>query len=225
MAQERLVELLVRVKTCRRGTGKVEYSREDGRTLWDGGDRVEHADAASRAEKYSFYVTLHHFGGEAAGCIGQHVALAPRDIVKFCGGEEHRYRLRRGRGAGEHLSVYVYNPSVNANGPLRFEVSTTDAAQRTGPFCVCVEEDTCPAVAKFGVESMQEAHATVLRRLEHEYQIVLRIEFVGEGEREQTRGCLRCCDVRVDLARDARVPMFGHRRWYCTHCFELRHWV
>jgi len=176
---EPLFELLVRVKTCRRGAAKVEYSREDGRTLWDGGDRVEHADAGSGAAKYSFYVTLHHFGGEAAGIIGQHVALAPADIVKFCGGEEHRYRLRRGRGAGEHLSVYVYNPAVHANGPLRFEVSTTDAVQQTGAFCVCVEEDTCPAVATFGCASMQDGHATVLRRLEHEYQVVLRIEFVG----------------------------------------------
>jgi hypothetical protein len=198
----------------------VAYSREDGRTLWDGGDRVEHAEGP---EKYSFYVTLHHFGGAAAGCIGQHVALAPRDIVKFCGGEEHRYRLRRGRGAGEHLSVYVYNPSVNANGPLRFEVSTTDAVHKSEPFCVCVEEDTCPAVVKFGVESMQAAHATVLRRLEHEYQIVLRIEFVGEAGART--GCQQCCDLRVDFARDRSVPMFGHRRWYCTHCFELRHWV
>jgi hypothetical protein len=143
--------------------------------------------------------------------------------VKFCGGEEHRYRLRRGRGAGEHLSVYVYNPSVHANGPLRFEVSTTDAVQQTGPFCVCVEEDTCPAVATFGRASMQDGHATVLRRLEHEYQVVLRIEFVGEVEREaQARGCLQYCDLRVDLARGTGT---GRRRWHCTHCFELRHWV
>ena len=53
--EERLVELLVRVVACRRGAHKVEYSREDGRTLWDGGDRVEHADGA---KKYGFYVTL-----------------------------------------------------------------------------------------------------------------------------------------------------------------------
>ena len=75
---EPLFELLVRVRTCRRGAGKGAYSREDGRTLWDGGDRVEHADAGAGGEQYSFYVTLHHFGGEAAGRIGQHVALAPR---------------------------------------------------------------------------------------------------------------------------------------------------
>jgi hypothetical protein len=118
-ADERLVELLVRVRACRRTAHKVEYSREDERTLWDGGDRVEHAEGA---KQYGFYVTLHHFNGEI---IGQHVALAPADVVKFCGGEKHVYRLRRGSGPREHLSVYVYNPSVNANGPLRFEVRTT----------------------------------------------------------------------------------------------------
>ncbi len=85
---EPLFELLVRVKTCRRGAGKVAYSREDGRTLWDGGDRVDHADGP---EKYSFYVTLHHFGGEAAGCIGQHVALAPRRGGGRRGGRRNYY--------------------------------------------------------------------------------------------------------------------------------------
>jgi hypothetical protein len=220
---ERLTEVVVRVVACRRGAAKVAYSREDGRTLWDGGDRVEHAEGA---EQYGFYVTLHHFGGEAAGIIGQHVALAPADIVRFSGGEEHRYRLRRGRGAGEHLSVYVYNPSVCANGPLRFEVSTTDAVQSTGPFCVSVEEDTCPAVVKFGRASMQADHRTVLRRLEHEYQVVLRIEFVGEAERVP-RGCLQCCDLRLDVLGGPRRAGLGRgsRRWHCTHCFELRHWV
>jgi len=178
--EELLLQLLVRVHACRRGAQKVEYSREDGRTLWDGGDRVEY-------KKYSFYVTLHHFSGEDGDGIGQHVALAPADVVKFCGGEEHRYRLRRGRGATEHLSVYVYNPSVNANGPLWFEVSTTDAVQKTGPFCVCVEEDTCPAVVKFGRAGMQREHTTHLRRLEHAYEVVLKIEFVGETHR-----CLDC---------------------------------
>ena len=143
----RLVELLVRVVACRRGAHKVEYSREDGRTLWDGGDRVEHADAGAGGEntackKYSFYVTLHHFSGEGGDGIGRHVALAPADIVHFAGGEQHVYRLRKGSGASEHLSVYVYNPSVNGNGPLKFEVRTTDATQRQGPFCVCVTEDT-----------------------------------------------------------------------------------
>jgi hypothetical protein len=201
----------------------VAYSREDGRTLWDGGDRVEHADAGAGGKEYGFYVTLHHFSGEDGDGIGRHVALAPGRVVHFAGGEEHRFRLRRGRGAGEHLSVYVYNPAVNANGPLRFEVSTTDAVQKSGPFCVCVEEDTCPAVVRFERASMQAGHRTVLRRLEHEYQVVLRIEFVGEAGARP--GCAQCCDLRVDLARDARVPLGGRRRWYCTHCFELRHWV
>ena len=59
--EELLFDLLVRVRACRRHAQKVEYSREDERTLWDGGDRVEHADGAG---KYSFYVTLHHFSGE-----------------------------------------------------------------------------------------------------------------------------------------------------------------
>ena len=99
---------------------RVEYSREDERTLWDRGDRVEDADAGAGGKKYSFYVTLHHFSGEGGDGIGRHVALAPADIVHFAGGEQHVYRLRKGSGASEHLSVYVYNPSVNANGPLRF---------------------------------------------------------------------------------------------------------
>ena len=99
---------------------------------------------------------------------------------KFDGGEEHRYRLRRGAGASEHLSVYVFNPAVNANGPMRFEVCTTDATH-TDAFCVEVEEDACPAVVKFGCAGMQVAQQTVLRRLEHAYEIVLKIEFVGEA--------------------------------------------
>ena len=187
---------------------------------------MEHADAGVGGKEYGFYVTLHHFSGEDGDGIGRHVALAPGRVVHFAGGEEHRFRLRRGRGAGEHLSVYVYNPVVNANGPLRFEVSTTDAAQKNGPFCVCVEEDTCPAVVRFGRASMQADHRTVLRRLEHEYQVVLRIEFVGEAERVP-RGCLQCCDLRLDVFRGPRRAGLGRgsRRWHCTHCFELRHWV
>jgi len=172
--EERLVGLLVRVRACRRDAAKVEYSREDGRTLWDGGDRVEY-------QEQSFYVTLHHFSGEDGDGIGQHVALAPADVVKFRGGEEHRYRLRRGRGEREHVSVYVYNPSVNGNGPLNFEVSTTDAvnAEQARALCVRVDEDTCPAVVRFGRASMQREHTTALRRLEHAYRVVLRIEFVN----------------------------------------------
>ena len=194
--EELLVDLLVRVHACRRDAQKVEYSREDERTLWNGGDRVEHAGAAGGKE-YSFYVTLHHFNGEASGKIGQHVALAPADVVKFCGGEEHRYRLRCGRGASEHLSVYVYNPSVNRNGPLKFEVRTTDAVQRQGPWSVCVEEDTCPAVVKFGRASMQVGHETHLRRLEHAYEVVLKIEFVGETQAERRpHRCVQCCELR-----------------------------
>ena len=211
---ERLVELLVRVVASRRGAHKVEYSREDGRTLWDGGDRVEY-------EKYGFYVTLHHFSGEGGDGIGRHVALACDDIRKFAGGEKHVYRLRRGSGPREHLSVHVYNPSVNQNGPLQFEVSTTDATQRQRPLCVQVEEDTCPTVARFGCASMQVGHETVLRRLEHEYQVVLKIGFFGEAQRApRTSHCLQCCDLRVDVFGDTR-----RKRWFCTHCFELRHRV
>ena len=220
--EQRLVELLVRVVACRRGRQRVEYSREDERTLWDRGDRVEHADAGG-GKRYSFYVTLHHFSGESGEGIGRHAALAPADVVHFAGGEKHVYRLRRGSGASEHLSVYVYNPSVNANGPLKFEVRTTDALQRQAPFCVEVAEDTCPTVARFGCASMQVGHETVMRRLEHEYQIVLEIGFFGETQRApRTQRCLQCCDLRLDLCRGAsRAP----RRWFCTHCFELRHWV
>jgi hypothetical protein len=219
--EELLLQLLVRVHACRRGAQKVEYSREDGRTLWDGGDRVEY-------KKYSFYVTLHHFSGEAGDGIGQHVAVAPADVAKFCGGEKHVYRLRRGSGAREHLSVYVYNPAVNANGPLRFEVRTTDAVQRTESRCVEVAEDTCPTVLRFGCASMQTGHETVLRRLEHEYQIVLEIGFFGESQRAaRTPRCTQCCDLRLDLFGEARRGGVARatRRWYCTHCFELRHWV
>jgi hypothetical protein len=215
--EERLVELLVRVVACRRGAHRVEYSREDGRTLWDAGDRVEY-------EKYGFYVTLHHFSGERGDGIGRHVALACDDIRKFAGGEKHVYRLRRGSGPREHLSVYVYNPAVNANGPLKFEVRTTDAVQRTESRCVEVEEDACPTVLRFGCASMQTGHETVLQRLEDEYQIVLEIGFFGETQRAQraprTSHCLQCCDLRVDVFGDRR-----RKRWYCTHCFELRHRV
>ncbi len=94
--------------------------------------------------------------------------------------------------------MYVYNPSVNANGPLRFEVSTTDAAQRTGPFCVSVEEDTCPAVVKFRRESIQEAHATVLRRLEHE------VSGICQGLEAGEQVCIQW------LHRVATVPVEGH---------------
>ena len=171
--EELLLQLLVRVHASRREAHKVEYSREDGRTLWDGGDRVEY-------KKYSFYVTLHHFSGEDGDGIGQHVALACDDIHKFAGGEEHVYRLRRGRGKHEHLSVYVFNPAVNANGTLRFEVCTTDATH-TDAFCVEVAEDTCPAVVKFDCAGMHVGQQTVLRRVEHAYEIVLKIELVGDA--------------------------------------------
>jgi hypothetical protein len=107
--EERLVDLLVRVVACRRGAHKVEYSREDGRTLWDGGDRVEHADAGAGGKEYSFYVTLHHFSGEGGDGIGRHVALACDDIRKFAGGERHVYRLRRGAG------VYPEHDLISSN--------------------------------------------------------------------------------------------------------------
>jgi hypothetical protein len=172
---DQLVELLVRVLSCRRRVHRVEYSREDERTLWDGGDRVEY-------RKYSFYVTLHHFNGEI---IGQHVA--PAAVAAVDGGEEHVYRLRRGSGAREHLSVYVYNPGVNANGVLNFEVRTTDAVQRDGPRCVEVAVDTCPTVMRFGCASMQTGHTTVLKRVEDGFRIVLWIEFFGESQRRACR--------------------------------------
>jgi hypothetical protein len=75
---------------------------------------------------------------------------------------------------------------------------------------------------------MQTGHETVLRRLEHEYQIVLQIGFFGESQRvPRTPRCVQCCDLRVDLMQGASVAPVARakRRWYCTHCFELRHWV
>ena len=226
---ERLVALLVRVVAGRRGAHKVEYSREDGRTLWDGGDRVEHVDAGAGGKRYSFYVTLHHFSGEGGDGIGRHVALACGDIRKFAGGEEHVYRLRRGSGTREHLSLYVYNPSVNANGPLKFEVRTTDATQRQGPRCVEVAEDTCPTVLRFGCANMQVGHETVLRRLEHEYKVVLKIGFFGETQRaERARPCMHCSGARLDCFRKRREGVVrgaeagAARRWLCPHCRELR---
>jgi hypothetical protein len=81
-------------------------------------------------------------------------------------------------------------------------------------------------VLKFGRASMQATHETVLRRLEHEYRIVLRIEFVDEAQRvAPARGCARCCDVRVDLFGDASGGRAATRRWYCTHCLEVQHSV
>jgi hypothetical protein len=68
---------------------------------------------------------------------------------------------------------------------------------------------------------------TVLRRLEHEYQIVLQIGFFGESQRVPRTRCLQCCELRLDLMQGASGAPGGRakRRWYCTHCFELRHWV
>jgi hypothetical protein len=75
---------------------------------------------------------------------------------------------------------------------------------------------------------MQTGHETVLRRLEHEYQIVLQIGFFGESQRvPRTPRCMQCCELRLDLFGEARRGGVDRakRRWYCTHCFELRHWV
>ena len=157
------------------------------------------------------------------------VALAPADVVKFCGGEKHVYRLRRGSGPREHLSVYVYNPAVNANGALKFEVRTTDAVQRVEPRCVEVAEDTCPTVLRFGCASMQTEHETVLRRVEDGFEVVLKIGFFGETQRAQTakpraRQCMQCCGARLDCFRKRRhgADAGAARRWFCPHCCELR---
>jgi hypothetical protein len=100
-----------------------------------------------------------------------------------------------------------------------------------------VAEDTCPTVLRFGCASMQVGHETVLRRLEHEYRVVLKIGFFGEGPTAQTaqtvpecraprRPCMQCSGARLDCFRKRRHGAEGAaRRWYCTHCFELRHWV
>ena len=168
-----LEELLMRLEMCK--AEPIEYSVQRQLTLWDCYDRVEEA-------KFSFYVTLRHFSGEF---MGKHVGLRPRDIVKFARGEEHTYRLETGgSGAGgDHMSVYVYNPGVNGNGTLSFEVQTTEEKGTIPAAIACVAPDTCPAVVKLqGVSiARQGGNVTVLKNTEHDYEIRLCILMVGGG--------------------------------------------
>jgi hypothetical protein len=153
-----LAELLMRLDMCK--AEAVEYSVERQLTLWDCRDRVE-------AKTFSFYVTLRHFSGEF---MGKHVGLREGDIAKFERGEEHTYRLPAGACgvAGQHMSVYVYNPGVNGNGTLSFAVETTDARASLPAAVACVAPDTCPAVVQ-----LHDANVTVLRNKEHDYEIRL----------------------------------------------------
>ena len=166
-ALEKLKGLLLKVEMRR--TAAVEYSPESAWTLWDGGDRVE-----ERTRR--FYVTLLHFDGDL---IGRHVGLSG-DVERLEDewGERRTYRLPAGAGAGEHLSVYVYNPAVCANGTLPINISTTDE-QSAGPFqSASVAPDTCETVFTFGVESMQKGHVTHLVNRDDNYLVELRILYV-----------------------------------------------
>ena len=166
-ALEKLKGLLLKVEMRR--TAAVEYSPESAWTLWDGGDRVE-----ERTRR--FYVTLRHFDGDL---IGRHVGLSG-DVERLEDewGERRTYRLPAGAGAGEHLSVYVYNPAVCANGTLPINISTTDE-QSAGPFqAASVAPDTCEAVFTFGVQSMQKGHVTRLVNRDDNYLVELRILYV-----------------------------------------------
>jgi hypothetical protein len=158
---EKLAALLLIVEM--RQTEPVEYSVERGAVLWDGGDRVE-----ERAR--TFYVSLRHFSGEI---IGRHVGLSGA-VLRSARGETRTYRLRKGAGtsAGEHLSLYVYNPGVNRNGALSFAMCGRDKCEREG---VCVAPDTCPAVAKWECAGMPRGLETELVNTEDGYVIKVRI--------------------------------------------------
>ena len=149
----------------------VEYSVQEQKTLWDGGDRVEERTRM-------FYVTLRHFNGEV---IGRHVGLIG-DVEKLEDewGERRTYRLSAGTGEDEHLSVYVYNPAVCGNGTLPINVSTTDEGCAVRTKTVCVEADDCQAVFKFGCQSMQKGHVTRLINGDDNYLVELRI-LIGGG--------------------------------------------
>ena len=76
--------------------------------------------------------------------------------------------------------MYVYNPEVCEKGSMPFIISTTDE-QDAGPTQVCVAPDTCEAVFKFGLLSMQKGHVTRLVNRDDNYLVELRIEFGGTG--------------------------------------------
>lgn len=161
-AVAKLAELLVIVEMRR--TEPVAYSVEREAVLWDGGDRVE-----ERAR--TFYVALRHFSGEL---IGRHVGLSGA-VVRSGRGETRTYRLGKGAGAsaGEHLSLYVYNPGVNRNGALSFAMCSRDKCEREG---VCVAPDTCPAVLTWECAGAQGLETELVNR-EDGYAIKVRILF------------------------------------------------
>ncbi len=163
-----LRDLLIRLEMST--AEPVEYSVQKQLTLWDRYDRVDR-------DNFSFYVTLRHFTGEF---MGRHVGLTQADIVKFERGEQHTYRLPLDESfePDAHMSVYEYNPLSNRNGPLSFEVHTSDEhGSIPAP-------DTCPAVAKLYDSSIerQRSNVTVLKNKEHDYEIRLCILMVvGQG--------------------------------------------
>ncbi len=82
------------------------------------------------------------------------------------------------------MSVYVYNPLSNRNGPLSFEVHTSDQNDSISAIEVCVAPDTCPAVANLYDASIDShrSNVTVLKNKEHDYEIRLCILMVaGQG--------------------------------------------
>lgn len=162
--------LVVEMRRTEAVAYSVQYSVEREATLWDGGDRVE-----ERA--LTFYVALRHFSGEL---IGRHVGLSGA-VLRSAGGETRTYRLEGGGGrAGEHLSLYVYNPGVNRNGALSFGVCGSDECAREG---VCVAADTCPAVLVWGRAQMRGELVTELVNRADGYVIRVRILFPASCSR------------------------------------------
>jgi len=168
-----LRDLLIRLEI--RTAEPVQYSVQKQLTLWDCYDRVDRDD-------FSFYVTLRHFTGEF---MGRHVGLTQADIVKFERGEQHTYRLplHQTCAPDAHMSVYVYNPLSNRNGPLSFEIQTSDEHASIPAAEACVAPDTCPAVAKLYDASIDShrSNVTVLKNKEHDYEIRLCI-LMGAGQ-------------------------------------------
>jgi hypothetical protein len=170
-----LRELLIRLEMCT--AEPVEYSVQKQLTLWDCYDRVDR-------DNFSYYVTLRHFSGEF---MGRHVGLTKTDIVKFERGEQHTYRfpLNESGELDDHMIVYVYNPLSNRNGPLSFEIQTTDENGRIPASESCVTPDTCPEVAKLYDTSIERQifNVTVLKNKDHDYKIRLCILMVsGQGQ-------------------------------------------
>ena len=166
--------LVVEMRRTEAVAYSVQYSVEREATLWDGGDRVEEAAR-------TFYVALRHFSGEL---IGRHVGLSGA-VVRWARGETRTYRLKGGVGerAGEHLSLYVYNPGVNRNGALSFGVCGRNECALEG---VCVAADTCPAVARWECAQMRGELVTELVNRADGYVIRVRIIFPASSSSRHT---------------------------------------